>query len=92
MMHVDRFAGAFLIVAGFYTMWFWITDIRGEDQAGPIRWVENLSGNLQEWVQEQGIARIGLGLAMVVTLSLIYLVARPATTSSPTPQREPADS
>jgi cytochrome c biogenesis protein CcdA len=90
MMHVDRFAGAFLILAGFYTMWFWITDIRGNDQAGPIRWVENLSGNLQEWVQEQGIARIGLGLAMVVTISLIYLVARPATTSSP--QREPADS
>ena len=89
MRYVDRVAGALLIVAGVYTMYFWIFDLAtdpGEDTGrGPITFMESLVADIQNWVNDQGPTRIGLILAVFVAAVAILVLAWPA------PRREDSD-
>ena len=77
MRHVDTVAGVFLVLAGTYTVWFWVNDLRG-DQDALTRWVDQRAGALQNAISDAGTGRVGLVLALIVTLALIYLLARPS--------------
>ena len=82
MRYVDKVAGVLLIVAGLYTMYFWIFDLTtdaGTDTGrGPITFVETLAADVQTWVNNQGPSRIGLVLAVFVAGVTIAVLARPA--------------
>lgn len=82
MRYADKVAGVLLIVAGLYTMYFWIFDLTtdaGTDTGrGPITFVETLAADVQTWVNNQGPSRIGLVLAVFVAGVTIAVLARPA--------------
>lgn len=81
MQHVDAAAAVLLIVAGLYTIYFWILDLaETESNAGirrPVLWVENVSDGIRNWIRDTGGVRIGLVLIMLVAAALIYIVAKP---------------
>lgn len=75
--HVERVAGALLVLTGLYTVWFWVNDLTADigDQPALVRWVEERSFELQRWVDRTGGLRVGLLLAMVVAgVVLVALV------------------
>lgn len=80
MRYVNPVSGALLIVAGLYTIWYWLdaelTD--AGNTPGPIRWVEERSADLTQWVSDTGGLRVGLVLAILVALAGIYVLARPS--------------
>ena len=90
MQHVDVAAAVLLIVAGLYTIYFWVLDLADtESNAGirrPVRWVESVSDGLRNWIRDTGGVRVGLVLIMLVAVALIYVVAKPA------PDRQATDS
>jgi len=76
MRYVDRLAGALLIVAGAYLVYFWVKNIQQPgDSSGPIGLVENLSSRLSNDASQWGPwkillvlgALVGAGVAVVVT-------------------------
>lgn len=85
--YVNRVAGAILVVAGGYIVWFWATNLASGAQAlggsGAFRFVERLSqqalaivaGNVAAW---------GVGLGAVVSAAIVYVLLRP-------PAGEPED-
>ena len=82
MPHIERISGGLLILTGLYTIWFWVNDLTAENgrQPGPIRWVEERSFQLQDWVDRTGGIRVGLLLAIV--LAAVMLIALAATERS----------
>jgi cytochrome c biogenesis protein CcdA len=75
MPHVDRIAGGLLVVAGLYTIWYWVTDLTTDpgEEPGAIREVQQLSGSVQSWVRDVGAIRIGLVLALLIGALVAYL-------------------
>ena len=82
MRYVDRVAGVLLIIAGLYTMYFWIldfsTDTGSDTGRGPVSFVEQLASDVQTWVNNQGPTRIGLAMAIFVAAVAIAVLVRPA--------------
>ncbi len=81
MQHVDRAAAVLLILAGVYTIYFWILDLRNvagdSGVRGPVRWVDSLSSSAANWIRSTGGTRVGLLLAIIVSAALLYVLARP---------------
>ena len=81
MQHVDTAAAILLIVAGLYTVYFWILDLADTESNATIRrpvlWVEQVSDGIRNWIRDTGGTRIGLVLIMVVAAAMVYIVARP---------------
>jgi cytochrome c biogenesis protein CcdA len=75
MVHADRIAGGLLVVAGLYTIWYWVTDLTTDpgEEPGAIRAVQRLSGSAQSWVREVGAIRIGVVLALLIAALVAYL-------------------
>jgi cytochrome c biogenesis protein CcdA len=77
--HVQRVAGALLVVAGAYVAWYGITEIRldtGQTGGGPVDLVTDLSAEITAWVQNTGATRIGVVLAAMVAAATVYSVGR----------------
>lgn len=93
MQHVDTAAAVLLIVAGLYTIYYWILDLADtKSNAGirrPVLWVENVSDDIRNWIRDTGGTRVGLVLLMLVSAAIIYIVAKPAPDSSSTSPRHP---
>jgi cytochrome c-type biogenesis protein len=83
MRHVDRVAGVMLIVAGAYIAYYWATDLDRDPgdgaPGGPIGAVYDWSAAAAGWVDRTGGTRIGLALAAVVGLAVVYVLSRPST-------------
>lgn len=83
MRHVDRVAGVMLVVAGAYIAYYWASDLDrdpGEGTpGGPIGVVYDWSSSAAEWVDRTGGTRIGLALAALVGLAVVFVLSRPAT-------------
>jgi len=88
MQNVDTAAGILLIVAGLYTIYYWVLDLADtKSNAGirrPVLWVENISDGIRNWIRDTGGTRVGLVLLMLVSAAIIYVVAKPAPDRSPT--------
>ncbi len=80
MRYVDRVAGALLIVAGAYLVYYWIfniaTDYSSSTGSGPITFVEDLSARLATNIQSWGAGRVAVVLAVVIGASTWYAFAR----------------
>ncbi len=80
MRYVDRVAGALLIVAGVYLVYYWIfniaTDYSSSTGSGPITFVEDLSARLASNIQNWGASRVAVVLAVVIGASSWYAFAR----------------
>lgn len=81
--HVDRVAGVMLVAAGAYIAYYWASELDrdpGEGTpAGPIAVVYDWSSSAAEWVDRAGGTRIGLALAAVVGLAVVFVLSRPTT-------------
>jgi cytochrome c-type biogenesis protein len=77
--YVQRVAGALLVVAGAYVVWYGITEIRletGQTGGGPVDFVSEMSAEVTVWVQDVGATRIGVVLAAIVAAAVAYSVGR----------------
>ena len=74
MVHVDRIAGVLLILAGGYTIWYWVVDLTGEpgDQPEGIRVVEDLAGDAQQWLRQVGPTRVGIVLGVALAAMIVW--------------------
>jgi cytochrome c-type biogenesis protein len=76
--HLNRIAGALLVVAGGYIVYYWTfnlsTDPGTTTGAGPARFVERLSARATGWIHEIGWQTTGLVAAAVVAVA-VALVA-----------------
>ena len=94
--HVDRVAGALLVVAGGYIVYYWAfnlgTDPGETSGAGPARFVESLSADATTWVENLGWQTTLLLTTTLVAGTAISATAarRPHTTPNPTdPPNDP---
>jgi cytochrome c biogenesis protein CcdA len=75
--YVNRLAGAILVLAGAYIVWFWSTNLAaGADalgNAGAFRFVENLSQRAFAVIGDHPLAW-GLGLASTIGAAVAYVI------------------
>lgn len=84
MRHVDRIAGAFLVLTGMYLVWYWSGALRGSSDSGLARRVEGISADLGNWLG----ARSEWTLLVVlggITLSAVAYVALRRERGEPSP-------
>ncbi len=88
MRSIDRLSGVVLIAAGAYTVWYWVDDVTrdGGRQPAAIRWVEERSFDIQNWVQDVGGLRLGFLLGAVVAAVVLVVLL---TTADRPPPDEP---
>lgn len=79
MRHVDRVAGALLVVAGAYIVYYWVFSLSTTPGtttgAGPARFVEGLSADASRWLSDWG-AVVGVALTGVIVVTAGYLLLR----------------
>lgn len=86
--HVNRAAGAVLVLAGAYIIWFWATNLRDPLAAsGPIRFVEGLSARLTNLIGNSPWLSAGILAGVVVLAAAVALLARRG--GGPQPPRSP---
>ncbi|MGH9137988.1 MAG: cytochrome c biogenesis CcdA family protein [Acidimicrobiales bacterium] len=77
--HLNRIAGALLVVAGGYIVYYWTfnlaTDPGETTGAGPARFVEGLSADATGFIHDLGWATVAVVLAAVIAASVV-VVAR----------------
>jgi len=73
--YINRLAGAILIAAGGFIVWFWTTEIRSGATAlgdsSVFRWVENLSQTALNFVADNAIV-VAVGFGTVIALAVLY--------------------
>jgi cytochrome c biogenesis protein CcdA len=79
--YVNRVSGGLLVLAGAYVAyygWYELQVFSGDaDPGGPARWVFDLNGRISTWINDVGATRLGLLLALTITLVvLVVLVTR----------------
>jgi cytochrome c biogenesis protein CcdA len=81
MRWVNPVSAVLLLVAGAYVAYYGWYELRvrndPETFAGPAQWVTDLQTDIQIWIQDVGAVRLGLVLALLVTLAALYAVLRP---------------
>lgn len=94
--YVNRIAGAVLVAAGGYIVWFWATNLisgaTALNASGPFRFVEGLSTRALDIIGENALAW-GLGLGFLIGAAVLYVVLRSDDShpSGSEPDRELAD-
>ncbi len=85
--HVNRVAGAILVLAGGYIIFFWVATLTSDigSQPAAVRWVEQLSSRATNLVADAPVA-IGagaIGLIGIVAGASWFAARRDAPTSTP---------
>lgn len=72
--HVERVAGAILLLAGGYIVFFWATNLGSDigDVSGPVRFVEGISSTLTQLVNDQPVWS-AVTAGTLVTAALVYV-------------------
>lgn len=91
LRHVNRAAGALLVAAGGYIVYYWVfnlaTDPGTTAGSGPARFVERISGQASNWIRDVG-AVLPLSLAGIVAAAIIYVVVTRRRPQEPEPAGE----
>jgi len=73
--HINRIAGALLVVAGAYIVYYWTFSLSTEPGtttgAGPARFVESLSAWATAWIDDVGWQTVGLLSAAVIAAAAV---------------------
>ncbi|MGH9119004.1 MAG: cytochrome c biogenesis CcdA family protein [Acidimicrobiales bacterium] len=86
--HVNRAAGALLVIAGGYIVYYWAfnlsTDPGETTGAGPARFVEGLSADATAFIQDLGTTRIlAVGLVVIGGAAAIAVLGRRRSGAAP---------
>ena len=81
MRHVDRLAGALMVLAGVYLVWYWLTERLDASQGGVVLRVEEWSSSISNWVTDLGGVRLGVLMSIVVALGAMAVIAGGGSTS-----------
>jgi len=74
MKYIDRVAAVFIMVTGFYLMWYWfgaITERQGED--GLTARVDGWQSDLHAFLERQSVWRLGVVLGLVVLGAIAFV-------------------
>jgi cytochrome c biogenesis protein CcdA len=79
--YVDRVAGAFLVLAGLYLVYYWIYNLRFDATgsttgSGVAATVENWSYQAQTWLQDRGAWAMAMLLVVTIGSTAVVTVAR----------------
>ncbi|NQV08117.1 cytochrome c biogenesis protein CcdA [bacterium] len=79
--YINRVAGAVLVLAGGYVVWFWVTDLTSGAGAlgasGPFRFFEDLSQRAFRIVGDHPLLwGLGLGGLILTAVGIVFLAAR----------------
>jgi cytochrome c-type biogenesis protein len=79
--YVDRVAGAFLVLAGLYLVYYWIYNLRFDATGsttgnGVAATVENWSYRAQTWLQERGAWTMAMLLVLTIGATAVVTLAR----------------
>jgi cytochrome c-type biogenesis protein len=76
--YVNRVSGGLLLLAGAYVTyygWYELQVFSGDsDPGGPARWVFDLNGRISTWINDVGATRLGLLLALTITLVVLAVL------------------
>lgn len=77
---VDRISGVLLVIAGLYVAYYgWYelhTRSGGTSGGGPANFVFNLNSRVSNWIQQTGPTRLGLLLALIVSVAVFLGLLR----------------
>lgn len=81
MQYQDRIAGVFLMIAGAYTVFFWLEDRLTDagEQSALTTWVERQSANATRWVSDIGGLQFGLRLVGLLALISVAVLLWPGS-------------
>lgn len=92
---VNRAAGALLVLAGGYIVYYWVFDLSTDPGkttgAGPARFVERLSADAADWVQDRGWATVLVATGAVIAAAAVAVVARHHDTTATVSDETGAD-
>jgi cytochrome c biogenesis protein CcdA len=93
--HVNRAAGAILVLAGSYIVFFWATTLAGDGTAQPtaVRWVEQLSSRATNAVADApALVTVAALVALAVVGLLVAITAhRQSTRTASSTAEEPTE-
>ena len=75
MVHLDRIAGAFLVLTGLYLSWYWWSAIHDRSSAVTDR-VEHSQSDLTTWLRERGAGWLFVVLGGVTAVAVAYALLR----------------
>ena len=77
--HVNRIAGAILVLAGGYIIFFWTTTLAGDGSSQPaaVQWMEELSSRATNAVADASVAVTTVAIVLLVTtVAGVWIAAR----------------
>jgi cytochrome c-type biogenesis protein len=86
--YIDRIAGALLIVAGVYLIYYWWYDVASDTGAEDVRgqglvvWLQDRMVELQSWLEQRGVTwlLIVFGGVIAIAVLLLWNARRPSRT------------
>ena len=88
--HVNRIAGAILVLAGGYIIFFWATTLAGDGSSQPaaVQWMEQLSSRATNAVADASVAVTTVAIVLLVTtVAGVWLAARRQRAQAEPPAR-----
>ncbi len=77
--HVNRIAGAILVLAGGYIIFFWTTTLAGDGSSQPaaVQWMEELSSRATNAVADASVAVTTVAIVLLIaTVAGVWIAAR----------------
>ena len=88
--HVNRIAGAILVLAGGYIIFFWTTTLVGDGSSQPaaVQWMEQLSSRATNAVADASVAVTTVAIVLLVTtVAGVWVAARRQRAQAEPPAR-----
>lgn len=87
--YVSRIGGGLVVVAAVYVGWYGIIEIRSQRATGVVKsgravsTVTGWSGSIANWVDRFGAVRLGMVLALVIAVAVLFSLVRTNSKQSP---------
>lgn len=73
LQYMDRVAAVLIIATGMYLAWYWYSGISQRGADGLTTRVEGWQGSVQNFLQRQGVWKLGLIFGALVAVAIVYV-------------------